>query len=70
MTYGKKKKLLTELVNKTADEFFMSSSLQNSQSSGGVMDNCEGSQIYPPTPPIMLQVNCMCTFLFVSAKLF
>lgn len=23
------------------------------------MDGCEGSQLYPPTPPIMLQVNCM-----------
>lgn len=40
------------------DEFFMSSSLQSSQSGGGLTDSCEGSQLYPSTSPIMLQVNC------------
>lgn len=49
-----------ELVEKTDDEFFMLSFLQNSQSGSSVMDSCEGSQLYPPTSPIMLQVNCRC----------
>ncbi|XP_071780439.1 metallophosphoesterase 1 [Centroberyx gerrardi] len=30
-------------------------SLQNMQSSSGVKDSCDGSQVYPATPPIMLQ---------------
>lgn len=51
--------MLCEVVDKTADEFFMFSPLQSAQSGSGVMDGCEGSQLYPPTPPIMLQVNCM-----------
>ena len=33
-------------------------SLQSSQPGGGPTDSCEGSQAFPPTPPIMLQVNC------------
>lgn len=49
-----------ELEGKTADGFSVLSSVQNSQSAGGMTDSCEGSQVYPPTPPIMLQVNCMC----------
>lgn len=52
-------RMLCEVVDKTADEFFMFSPLQSAQSGSGVMDGCEGSQLYPPTPPIMLQVNCM-----------
>lgn len=35
--------------------------LQSSQSGSGVTDSCEGAQLYPATPPIMLQVNCCCT---------
>lgn len=53
-----------EFVDKTADEFFMF--LQSSQSGSGVMDSCEGSQLYPPTPPIMLQVNCKCALYVLS----
>lgn len=48
------------MAGETADEFSTSSFLQNSQASSGVTDSCEGSQVYPPTPPIMLQVNQAC----------
>ncbi|XP_053185793.1 metallophosphoesterase 1 [Scomber japonicus] len=41
-----------ELIKLSRD---LNCSLQNSQSGGAVMDSCEGSQIYPPTSPIMLQ---------------
>lgn len=51
--------MLCELVDKTADEFFMFPPLQSAQSGSGVMDGCDGSQLYPPTAPIMLQVNPM-----------
>ncbi|XP_071347454.1 metallophosphoesterase 1 isoform X1 [Trachinotus anak] len=41
-----------ELIKLSRD---LNCSLQDSQSSSGVIDSCEGSQLYPPTPPIMLQ---------------
>ncbi|XP_029381332.1 metallophosphoesterase 1 isoform X3 [Echeneis naucrates] len=41
-----------ELIKLSRD---LNCSLQNSQSGSRVMDSCEGSQLYPPTPPIMLQ---------------
>ena len=37
--------------------FSLSSPPQNSQPGGGAADGCEGSQLYPPTSPVMLQVN-------------
>lgn len=49
---------LCEPEDKTADGFSVLSFPQNSQSGSGVTDGCEGAQVYPPTPPIMLQVNC------------
>uniref|UniRef100_A0A3Q2V9E6 Metallophosphoesterase 1 n=2 Tax=Haplochromini TaxID=319058 RepID=A0A3Q2V9E6_HAPBU len=41
-----------ELIKLSRD---LNCSLQSAQSGSGVMDGCEGSQLYPPTPPIMLQ---------------
>lgn len=35
----------------------LASSVQSSQSPSEAADGCEGSQVLPPTPPIMLQVN-------------
>ena len=46
------------LMFEAVDEFFMLSFLQSAQSGSGVTDSCEGTQVYPPTPPIMLQVSC------------
>ncbi|TMS09452.1 Metallophosphoesterase 1 [Larimichthys crocea] len=41
-----------ELIKLSRD---LNCSLQSSQSGGGLTDSCEGSQLYPPTSPIMLQ---------------
>ncbi|XP_067331585.1 metallophosphoesterase 1 isoform X2 [Channa argus] len=41
-----------ELIKLSRD---LNCSLQSSQSGSGMMDGCEGSQLYPPAPPIMLQ---------------
>lgn len=46
-----------DLTAADASSVCLASSVQSSQAPGQAADGCEGSQVLPPTPPIMLQVS-------------